>query len=91
MPYTNEELEALIYTLPDVSENQACLKSERCAKNWLRDYNSLLSKLGERGAYLEFQNAVNITDENGKELEDFAPIANKFERITKPIVKKFLA
>ena len=56
IPYSNDEIQLLVNSLPDVIDDESCLSSESCAVSWMNDYNLLLDKLTERGAVLE----VNI-------------------------------
>lgn len=90
IPYSNEDIELLVKSLPDVIDDEACLGSESCAVSWMSDYNRLLDKITERGAVLEFAFETNITESNENELNVYSAIENKFELLTKPILKKFL-
>ena len=53
VPASNEELTAMIDSLPNVLGNDTCLKSESCAKEWIGRFNKVVQKMNERSAILE--------------------------------------
>ena len=53
IPFSNDEIQLLMGSLPDVLDDESCLRSEKCATSWMADYNRILDKITERGAFLE--------------------------------------